>query len=32
MVLDKPIFVKDLPPIKMIGAGLDHFLALDRKG
>jgi len=32
LVLEKPIFVKDLPPIKMIAAGLDHLLALDKKG
>jgi alpha-tubulin suppressor-like RCC1 family protein len=32
LILDKPIFVKDLPPIKMIATGLDHFLALDKKG
>lgn len=32
LVLNKPIYVKDLPPIKMIATGLDHFLALDKKG
>lgn len=30
--LDNPVLVKDLPPIKQMAAGLDHFLALDKKG
>ena len=32
ILLDQPIFVKDLPPLKMIAAGLDHLICLDRKG
>jgi alpha-tubulin suppressor-like RCC1 family protein len=32
LALDSPIFVKDLPPLKMIATGLDHFLGLDAKG
>ena len=32
LLLDQPIFVKDLPPLKMIAAGLDHLICLDRKG
>ena len=30
--MDKPILVKDIPAIKQMAAGLDHFLAIDRKG
>lgn len=30
--LEKPIFVKDLPPLTMIATGQDHFLGLDKKG
>jgi len=29
LLLEKPIQVKDLPPLKQIGTGLDHFLGLD---
>lgn len=32
LLLDNPIQVPDLPPIKMAAAGLDHALILDRKG
>lgn len=32
LLLDQPICVKDLPPVKMIATGLDHILVLDRKG
>ena len=32
MLIDEPIFVKDLPPLKMIGTGVDHIVMLDRKG
>jgi len=32
LVLDKPLLVKDLPPLKMVAAGDDHILMLDRKG
>jgi alpha-tubulin suppressor-like RCC1 family protein len=30
--LDKPMHIKELPPIKQMAAGLDHFLAVDKKG
>ena len=32
LLLDNPIQVPDIPPIKMAAAGLDHALILDRKG
>jgi len=32
IVIDKPIFVKDLPPLSMVAAGDDHVLMLDNKG
>ena len=32
LFLDKPIFVKDLPPLKMIACGKSHFLGLDMNG
>jgi alpha-tubulin suppressor-like RCC1 family protein len=31
-MLDNPIVVKDIPPLKMISTGLDHFLGLDKNG
>lgn len=30
--MNKPIEVKDLPPLKMIACGKSHFLGLDRAG
>ena len=30
LLVDEPIFVKDLPPLKMIGTGVDHIVMLDR--
>jgi len=32
LFLDKPIFVKDIPPLKMIACGKSHFLGLDTTG
>ena len=32
LLIDEPIFVKDLPALKMIGTGVDHIIMLDRKG
>lgn len=32
LVLDNPIHVKDIPALKMIACGLDHFLGLDKTG
>ena len=32
LLIDEPIFVKDLPPLKMIDTGVDHIVMLDRKG
>ena len=32
LLINEPIFVKDLPPLKMIGTGVDHIIMLDRKG
>lgn len=32
LLVDKALAVKDLPPIKQISAGVDHFLCLDTKG
>ena len=31
-MLDQPILIKNLPQIKQMACGLDHFLALDKKG
>ena len=30
--MDKPIYVKDLPPLKMIACGVDHMIILDKDG
>ena len=30
--LDNPIHVKDIPALKMIACGLDHFIGLDKTG
>ena len=32
LILDNPILVKDIPPLKMIACGLDHFIGLDKNG
>lgn len=32
LIVDKPIFVKDLPPMAMIASGVDHIVMLDRRG
>lgn len=29
---ENPMYVKELPPLKMIASGLEHMLALDRDG
>jgi alpha-tubulin suppressor-like RCC1 family protein len=30
--VEKPVRVKEMPALKMISSGVDHLLALDRKG
>lgn len=32
LLIEEPIFVKDLPQLKMIATGVDHIIMLDRKG
>jgi alpha-tubulin suppressor-like RCC1 family protein len=32
LMLDNPIYVKDIPALKMIACGLDHFIGLDKTG
>lgn len=32
LILDSPIYVKDIPALKMIACGLDHFIGLDKTG
>lgn len=32
LLVDKPIIVKDLPFVKQIAAGVDHFLCVDKNG
>ena len=32
LVLQSPIFVKDLVPLKMIASGIDHIIMLDKQG
>ena len=32
LITDSPLFVKELPELKMIAAGQDHVLALDKTG
>lgn len=32
LILDSPIHVKDIPALKMIACGLDHFIGLDKQG
>ena len=32
LVFDKPLYVKDMPPLDMISSGVDHVCMLDRKG
>lgn len=32
LLIDKPVLVKNLPPLKMIASGSDHFIGLDKQG
>jgi alpha-tubulin suppressor-like RCC1 family protein len=32
LFLDKPIVVKDMPPLKMIACGKSHLLGLEKNG
>lgn len=32
LIMDSPIFVKDLPPLKVIATGVDHIVMLDKTG
>ena len=32
LVIEKPILVKDIPQLKMMACGKNHFLGLDKNG
>ena len=32
LLIEQPIFVKDLPPLKMVATGVDHIVMLDKTG
>lgn len=32
LIIESPIQVKDLPPMKMFASGIDHLIMLDRNG